>query len=68
MDVWQAPTVAVEGVIDLRLRPGHEVLPIVIAQNHPEIDVLQASVGALKFVLEGGIVHRVHSVGIDVIA
>jgi hypothetical protein len=50
------------------LRPGHEALPIVIAQNHPEIDVLQAGVGALKFVLEGGIVRRVHSVGIDVIA
>ena len=68
MSVRQAPAIAVERVIDLRLRAGQEVLPIVIAQNHPEIEALQAGVGRFKFVLEGGIVHRVHPVGIEVIA
>ena len=57
MDVWQTPAVAVERVIDLRLRTRYEMLPIVIAQNHPEIETLEAGVGVLKFGLEGGIVH-----------
>jgi len=68
MDVRQAPAVAVKRIVDLRLGAGHEVLPIVIAQNHPEIEALQEGVGLCKFVLEGGIVHRVHPVGLDVIA
>src|SRR5947209_999530 len=49
MGVRQAPAVAVERVIDLRLRASQEVLPIVIAQNHPEILVVTDSVDGLKW-------------------
>jgi len=67
MGVRQSPAFALERVIDFSLGAGHEVLPIVIAQNHPEIDALKVGVGLLKSCLEGGIVHRLHRAGIDII-
>jgi hypothetical protein len=68
MDVRQAPALALERVRDLRSRPGQQVPPIVIAQNHPEIEAVKVGVGLFKVLLEGGIVHRGHPMGINVIA
>lgn len=68
MGVRQAPAGTFEGVIDLRLCPNPETLPIVIAQNHPEIHLLKQRVRSFKFLLELGIVHRVDRMRIDIVA